>query len=153
MIEYADGVNWDPGQGEGVYAYFNGMWNKLASGTYTSTRSLQIVLLDVAPISTGIKLDFFFDYDCIIQRYTILADQSTTTTVDLWVDTFANYPPTDADSITAAAPIALSTADKAQDATLTGWTTAISRGDTLRINVDANDNALRLTIALEVLVS
>lgn len=28
-IRYADGTNWDPGSGEGVYAYYNSTWNKL----------------------------------------------------------------------------------------------------------------------------
>ena len=29
-IRYADGTNWNPGSGgEGIYAYFNGTWNKL----------------------------------------------------------------------------------------------------------------------------
>jgi hypothetical protein len=29
-IRYADGSNWNPGgTGEGIYAYFNGTWNKL----------------------------------------------------------------------------------------------------------------------------
>lgn len=25
----ADGTNWDPGSGQGVYTYYNGTWNKL----------------------------------------------------------------------------------------------------------------------------
>lgn len=25
----ADGTNWDPGSGEGVYTYYNSTWNKL----------------------------------------------------------------------------------------------------------------------------
>ena len=28
-VAYADGTAWDPGSGEGVYAYYNGTWNKL----------------------------------------------------------------------------------------------------------------------------
>lgn len=28
-IRYADGTNWDPGSGEGIYAYYNATWNKL----------------------------------------------------------------------------------------------------------------------------
>lgn len=28
-VRYADGTNWDPGSGEGVYAYYNATWNKL----------------------------------------------------------------------------------------------------------------------------
>jgi hypothetical protein len=29
MVRYADGTDWDPGSGEGVYAYYNSTWNKL----------------------------------------------------------------------------------------------------------------------------
>lgn len=28
-IYYADGTNWNPGSGEGIYAYYNSSWNKL----------------------------------------------------------------------------------------------------------------------------
>ncbi len=29
MVVYADGTNWNPGAGEGIYAYYGGVWNKL----------------------------------------------------------------------------------------------------------------------------
>ena len=29
QIAYADGTNWDPGSGEGIYAYYGGAWHKL----------------------------------------------------------------------------------------------------------------------------
>ena len=29
MVVYADGTNWNPGSGEGVYAYEGGVWVKL----------------------------------------------------------------------------------------------------------------------------
>lgn len=29
MVKLADGANWNPGGGAGVYVYFNGQWNKL----------------------------------------------------------------------------------------------------------------------------
>lgn len=29
MIVGADGTNWDPGSGKGVYAYYNSSWNRL----------------------------------------------------------------------------------------------------------------------------
>lgn len=29
MIRGADGTNWNPGAGKGVYAYYSGTWNKL----------------------------------------------------------------------------------------------------------------------------
>jgi len=28
-LYYADGTNWNPGSGEGIYAYYNSAWNKL----------------------------------------------------------------------------------------------------------------------------
>jgi hypothetical protein len=29
MIYFADGSDWDPGGGRGIYAYYSGAWNKL----------------------------------------------------------------------------------------------------------------------------
>lgn len=29
MVLLADGTDWDPGSGQGVYAYYAGAWNKL----------------------------------------------------------------------------------------------------------------------------
>lgn len=29
MVTGADGTNWNPGAGKGVYAYYNSVWNKL----------------------------------------------------------------------------------------------------------------------------
>ena len=31
LIAYADGTNWDPGSGRGVYAYESGSWVKLSN--------------------------------------------------------------------------------------------------------------------------
>jgi hypothetical protein len=29
LVVYADGTNWNPGAGEGIYAFFATVWNKL----------------------------------------------------------------------------------------------------------------------------
>lgn len=29
LTVYADGSDWDPGSGEGIYTYYNSTWNKL----------------------------------------------------------------------------------------------------------------------------
>jgi len=29
LIAFADGTDWNPGSGQGIYAYYNGTWNKL----------------------------------------------------------------------------------------------------------------------------
>lgn len=102
-------------------------------------------------ITTGVKGDMGpIPFACIIVEATMLADQSGSIVVDIWKDTYANFPPTDADSITASAPPTISTAEKSQDSTLTGWTTAIAAGDILRFNVDSVTDIERVTIALKV---
>lgn len=100
-------------------------------------------------ITTGIKGDLEIPFDCTINRSTLLADQSGSIVVDIWKDTYANYPPTVADSITASAKPTISSATKAQDSTLTGWTTSITAGDTLRFNVDSITTCTRVTLALK----
>lgn len=80
--------------------------------------------------------------------WTILGDVSGSAVVDVWKDTYANYPPTVADTIAASAKPTLSTATKNQDSTLTGWTTSISAGDIVRFHVDSASTVKRLTVAL-----
>jgi hypothetical protein len=102
-------------------------------------------------ITTGIKGDLGpIDFACTIDAITMLADQSGSIVVDIWKDTYANFPPADADSITASAAPTISSATKSQDATLTGWTTSISAGDIVRFNVDSVTSIQRLTISLKV---
>lgn len=101
-------------------------------------------------IADGIAGDVEIPFACTINAVTMLADQSGSIVVDIWKDTYANYPPTDADSITAAAVPTISAAVKSQDTTLTGWTTAIAAGNTLRYNVDSCSTITRCTICLKV---
>lgn len=101
-------------------------------------------------IETGVKGDLQVPFACTITEWTILLDQSGSITVDIWKDTYANYPPTDADSITASATPSVTTATKNTSSTLTGWTTSISAGDTLRYNVDSVTTATRATVLLKV---
>jgi hypothetical protein len=100
-------------------------------------------------ITTGLKGFIEIPYACTITRVTMLADQSGSAVVDVWKDTYANYPPTDADTITASAVPTISAATKSQDATLTGWTTSVSAGDIIGFNVDSASTITRLTITLK----
>ncbi len=101
-------------------------------------------------ITTGIKGDVEVPFACTITQVTMLADQSGSIVVDIWKDTYANFPPTDADSITAAAVPTISAAVKSQDSTLSGWTTSVTAGDILRFNVDSVATCERVTISLKV---
>jgi hypothetical protein len=101
-------------------------------------------------ITTGVKGDLVVDFGCVITGVTLLADQSGSVVVDIWKDTYANYPPLVGDSITASAKPTISSATKAQDTTLTSWTTTVAAGDTLRFNVDSVTTLTRVTVAIKV---
>lgn len=101
-------------------------------------------------ITTGIKGDLEIPFDCTINAVTLLADQTGSIVIDIWKDTYANYPPTIADTIPASAKPTLSTAIKSQDTTLTGWTTSITAGNILRFNVDSASSCTRVLISLKV---
>jgi hypothetical protein len=101
-----------------------------------------------AEISTGVKGDVQIPFACTITSVTLLADQSGSIAVDIWKDTYGNFPPTDADSITASAVPTITTATKSTDSTLTGWTKTITAGDILRFNVDNVTTITRFTLSL-----
>ena len=99
-------------------------------------------------ITTGVKGYIEIPFAMEIEGVTMLADQSGSIVVDIWKDIYANYPPLDADSITASAVPTISTAIKSQDLTLTGWTVAVVAGDILGFNVDSITTIERVTMAL-----
>jgi hypothetical protein len=101
-------------------------------------------------IATGIKGDLELPFAGEITAVRLLADQAGSIQVDIWKDTFASFPPTDADSITASAVPAISSGDRYEDTTLTGWTKTFSKGDILRFTVDSATGILRCTISLSV---
>jgi hypothetical protein len=103
-------------------------------------------------ITTGVKGYLEIPFACTINRVTLLADQSGSIVVDIWKDTYANYPPVDGDSITSSAVPTISSATKSQDASLSGWTTSISAGDVLGFNVDSISTCQRVTVSLKVTI-
>jgi hypothetical protein len=101
-------------------------------------------------ITTGVKGYLEIPFDYTITQATLTADQSGSIVVDVWKDTYANYPPTDLDSITASAPPTITAAVKSQDSTLTGWTLTGAKGDVLGFNVDSITTITRATLTLQV---
>lgn len=105
-------------------------------------------------ITTGVKGFVQLPTTGTIVRATILSTDAAATAgsivIDVWKDTYANYPPTDADSITAAAPPTLSAANKNTDSTLTGWTTSVTALDIVGFNVDSCSGITRVTLIIEV---
>ncbi|MCX7335500.1 MAG: hypothetical protein NTV85_28630 [Hyphomicrobiales bacterium] len=83
-----------------------------------------------------------------ITGWTLLADTAGDAVIDIWNDAYADYPPTVADTITAAALPTLSTAAKATHTTLTGWTKALAAGDVLRFHLNSSATVKRLELTL-----
>ncbi len=106
------------------------------------------------PLTTGTKGALLIDFNCSISKVTLLADQSGSAVVDIWKLSEVGYnpptAPTSGNSICAAALPTLSAANKYQDSTLTGWTKAISAGDTLSYHINSAATLTRLTVALTV---
>ncbi len=101
-------------------------------------------------ISTGVRGDLSIAFPCTINSATLLADQVGSIVVDIWKIAYPSFPPTVANSITAATPPTISANDQSQDTTLSGWTTSISANDTLRFNVNSVAALQRVTLALKV---
>lgn len=137
-----------------VLKYNGSNWeNNTASAGGTRTIGLVIDGQGTA-ISTGVKGFVRVPFSGTITKATLLSTDASATAgdivIDIWKDTYANYPPTDADSITASAPPTLSAANKYEDSTLAGWTTSVTSGDILGFNVDSVATVTRVLLVLEV---
>ena len=100
-------------------------------------------------ITTGLKGYVTVPYGMTITSWTLLADQSGSIVVDVWKDTYANYPPLVADTITASAKPTLSSVIKNTSSTLTGWTTTVTAGDILAFNVDSATTVTKVTLLIQ----
>lgn len=103
-----------------------------------------------AVISTGVVGDVEVPFNFYLEEATLLADQDGAIKVDIWADTYGNYPPTNADTITGGnEPEIAASGKKDQDTTLTGWTRELSKGQTLRFNVDSVTTITRCIVSLK----
>jgi len=104
-------------------------------------------------ITTGVKGYIEVPYDADIVGWTALStDTSTTvgtTTIDVWKDTYANYPPTVADTIFTSTKVGIYQATKSQS-TSTPATFHITAGDILGFNVDSVSALKRVTVIIKV---
>ena len=105
-------------------------------------------------ITTGVKGFVEVPFAGTITAATLLSTDAAATAgsivIDVWKDTYANYPPVVGDSITASAKPTLSSANKSKDTTLTGWTTAIAAGDVLGFSVTSAAPVTRVVLTLTV---
>jgi hypothetical protein len=93
-------------------------------------------------------------FNCTITQSTLLADQSGSVVVDIYKCSYSDFaPPThpaSGDKITASAPPTITSAEKSQDTTLTGWTVSLSAGDILGYDVKSATSITRVVSSLKV---
>lgn len=110
---------------------------------------IEVVIGDgVTAMATGSKGYIEVPFACAIRAARLVADVSGSVVVDAKKATYSGLPTTA--SICASAKATLSSAQKSQDSTLTGWTTTIAAGDWLEFNVDSVATIRRVTLSLTV---
>lgn len=101
-----------------------------------------------AVITVGQKGHIEVAFPTTITGWTIVADQAGDIVVDIWKDSYANFPPTVADTITGTEKPTLVAVQMNQDLSLTTWTTGLAVGDILAFNVDSAATVTRVAICL-----
>jgi len=135
--------------------------NGAASVTVAAALTSAIVLvIDGAGsvITTGVKGFLYVPVACTITSVTLLSTDgagpatSGSIVIDIWKVAYSSYPPTVSNTITASALPTLSSANKSQDSTLTGWTKSISAGDVLGFNVNSASTVTRVALHLKITI-
>lgn len=99
-------------------------------------------------ITTGLKGFVRVPYNCTITGWELYADQTGSVVIDVWKDTYANFPPTSLDSIAGTEKPTLSSAQKNQDTSLSTWTTSVTAGDIVAFNVDSATTVTRVSLSI-----
>jgi len=101
-------------------------------------------------ITTGVKGYITIPYNGTITGWDIFGDTTGSIVVDVWKDTYANFPPTVADTIAGSEKPTLSSAVKNQDTNLTSWTTSVTAGDIVAFNVDSAATVTRVNLIIYI---
>ena len=104
-------------------------------------------------ITTGFKGGIYIPFGYKVLEWTMgsvdPANTSGSIVVDLYTDTHANFPPAAGDSITGSAKPTISSSNKAQSSTLTGWTITQGAGRWLFYKVDSVTSLLFVSLNIK----
>lgn len=134
----------------GAWTVDDGAVDGSAMATNTNTSCMEIVFDGGgSEIADATYVDVYMPFSGTITRWTALADQSGIIEVEPWRDSYANFPPTVADTIIGAGTnILISAATKNDNATMTGWTKTFSAGDIFRFYVNNCTTITQCTVAI-----
>lgn len=79
--------------------------------------------------SSGSLIGFEWPFSGSLQTATVITDAASNVEIQLWKDTYANWPPTSAMNICGNSPLRTASATKLQVTTLTTWTACFAAGD------------------------
>jgi hypothetical protein len=99
-------------------------------------------------IEAGLKSYIVCPYDAVIKGWYLMGDASGVLQVDVYKDTWANYPPTT--SIAGSEIPLISGSNTGQDISLSSWNTTINSGDVLGFAVLTCSNINRATLVLQL---
>jgi hypothetical protein len=130
-------------------------WQSYSAAAASAVRRQVTLVIDGGgvAITTGVKGFLSLPLAGTWKKWRLLSVDAAATAgaivIDVWKDTYANFPPTVADTITASAKPTLSAVAKNEDSTLTGWTTAFAAGDVLGFKVDSASTVTKVQLVLE----
>jgi len=101
-------------------------------------------------ITTGVKTYLTAPYSGIITGWELLSTATGSIVIDVWKDTYDNYPPTLSDSICGIDKPTLSSQIKNNNNTLTAWSTTITEGDIIAFNVESATTVTQVTLTLKI---
>lgn len=131
-----------------------GTVSEFVTATYATKRTFGVTIDGGgSAITTGVKGYLTVPYSGTITQWTLTADASGSIVIDVWKDTYANFPPTVADTIAGSEKPTLSSAQKNQDTSLSTWTTTVTAGDIVGFNVDSATTVTRVNLVIEMTVT
>jgi hypothetical protein len=136
--------------GAGDTGYLTGYVSKTETGNIAVGTIGLILDGGGSTITTGYKSFTTTAFSGEILSYTVLADRTGSIVIDVWKDTYANYPLTSGDSICSTNKVTLATGIKNTDSTLTSWTKAFAVGDNFGFNVDSVSGVQKISLTLRV---
>lgn len=101
-------------------------------------------------ITTGAKTYLIVPWDATITDVTLVGSPSGSVTIDLWVDSLGNFPPTSGDTITGGNEPKLSSSTTYTDSSLSGWSTSLSENDIILFHIDSVSDVEMFTLLISV---
>jgi hypothetical protein len=99
-------------------------------------------------LEAGAGASVVLPYGFTAQAWTLIADQAGDVVLDVWVDTLANHPPTNADSVASGHEPAIVNGTSATG-NMTGWASAVwANGSVVTVNVDSCTGIQKLTLTI-----